>query len=236
MFAGGPLFWLWLNLMKARLPVVDSSSPTRFCSPWTLLVLFADLLLSACGEDAGVEPNLAPVVLARVDSVEITDLDFEEAIESLTGGRPLAATQKECRQKLQLLIDRQLLLLEVKKQGFYEDPEVMRQVEQWEREQLVLALQEAETGFSTSQWEEEELHEFFSGAGATRELRVGRLVFADSVRAAGALDDARRGLPFAELTTLHADGADAYVIDSGWLNLLALTDRRLVSLFPCPWM
>ena len=178
-----------------------------------------------------MEPNLAPVVLARVDSVEITDLDFEEALESLAGERPPAATLKECRKKLQLLIDRQLLLLEVKKEGFYEDPEVMRQVEQWEREQLVLALQETETGVSTSQWEEEELREFFSGAGATRELRVGRLVFADSVRAARALDDARRGLPFAELTTLHTDGADAYVNDSGWLNLLALADRRLVSLF-----
>ena len=201
--------------------------------PWLAVrlgVLSIVFVLAACGEDAG-EHVRGPVVLARVGDVGITDADFREALEKLSVGVAPAATLEEWRKKLQLLIDRQLLLLEVEKQGFLEDSEVMRWIEQWEREQLVADLVEAETGSSSSDWSEEELQEFFSGTGAGRELRVGRLVFADSVRATRALNDARKGVSFTELITLYTGAQVPGADDLGWLNLLALTDRRLASLF-----
>ena len=144
-----------------------------------------------------------------------------------------AWTLQKWRARFQLLVDRQLLLLEARRRNLYDDPEVVREVEAWETSRLTDLLIELEMGASL-QWGEEELGEFFSQSGAGRELRIGRLIFTDRTEAALALDRARNGMSYAQLHGLHSTPSGHPGPGGGdlrWLNPLTVREPRLLSLF-----
>ena len=198
--------------------------------PGSLAAAAAALLAAGC---ASTDKPREETALARVDTVEITDADFEEALKKLEGTDLPALTLKEWRSRFQLLIDRQLLLLEARRRNLFDDPDVSREVEAWETAHLTDLLVELEMGASL-QWGEEELREFFSQSGADRELRIGRLIFADRTQASAALVRAREGMSYAQLHTLYPNPSGQTGAGGGgmrWLNPLTVREPRLFSLF-----
>ena len=197
------------------------------CGPTRFLVAVA-LYCAGCGGTVDVERQ-APAVLARVDTSVITEVDFDEALSQWESDGASDTTTATWRQRLQLLIDRQLLILEARQLGFYDDPRVLREVEVWERSRVIPELLETEVG-DADRFTEDELHAFYYGAGANRELLVGRLVLEDSVRATAALRDVRAQMPFSRVIDVYAAAERRTLADSIWLNSLAITDGQLASL------
>lgn len=198
--------------------------------PVVLLALWSLLRLSACGPDE--EKTRVPAVLARVGAVEITDIACERAVDRLhaASGAP-TVTPEERRQRFQLLVDRELLLLEAHALGLDEDPRVQREMEAWERARLSEALLQAEMGAQLA-WDEEELKNFFAETGAGQEIRLSRLVLDDRARAVAALQKARSGEPFAQLVKAYTRPEQPYRHgDLGWLNPLTMGNPRLFFLF-----
>ena len=116
--------------------------------PASLAAAAAVLLAAGC---ANTDKPPEEIALARVDTVAITDADFEAALNKWNGTDFPASTLKEWRSRLQLLIDRQLLLLEARRRNLYDDPDVSREVEAWETARLTDLLVELEMGASL-QW------------------------------------------------------------------------------------
>ena len=198
--------------------------------PVVLLALWSLLRLSACAP--GEEKTREPAVLARVGAVEITDIACQRAVDKLraAGGDP-AVTSKERQQRFQLLVDRELLLLEARSLGLDEDPRVQREMEAWERARLIEVLLQAEMGAQLA-WDEEELKRFFAEIGAGQEIRLSRLVLDDRARAVAALQQARSGESFARLVEAHTRPEQPYRHgDLGWLNPLTMSNPRLSFLF-----
>ncbi len=93
-------------------------------------------------------------MLARVDTVEITDADFERALDKLDAGAgTVFRSLEEWRRQFQLLIDRELLTHQAREQGLEHHEQVRRQVEAWERARLIEALLSVEKGHTPS-WED----------------------------------------------------------------------------------
>ena len=187
-------------------------------------IVVGALLGSGCGP-AVEAPSRMPVVLARIDSSTINDVEFDEALSQWKEEGISIATPAQWRKRLQLLIDRRLLVMEARELGFYDDPRVLREAELLERSRLIPQLLGTETG-AAEPFTEDELHEFYYATGANRELLVGRLVLDDKASAAAALKDVRGQVPFARSADTYAAG----FADSIWLNRLAVGDERLGSL------
>jgi plastocyanin len=193
-----------------------------------LLFLVLALCNAGCGDRVDVEPQ-PPIVLARIDSLEVTDVEFDESMDQWEAD-PASATTAQWRQRLRLLIDRQLLILEARELGFHDDPRVLREVELWERSRIMAELLETEADSTTEGFTEEELHEFYYATGANRELLVGRLVLDDDALAAAALRDVRAQISFARVVETYAAAGQHVFADSLWLNGLSVTDDQLRSL------
>ena len=189
----------------------------------SLIIAFA-LCCAGCDREVDIAPQ-SPVVLARVDTAVVTEAEFDESLSQWQVD-PAAATPAQWRWRLQLLVDRRLLILEARELGFYDDPRVLREVDLWERSRIIPELLEKGAG-DAEPFTEEGLHEFYYGTGANRELLVGRLILDDAGRAAAALKDVSEEIPFARVAESYAAAGFA---DSIWLNRLAVTDDQLGSL------
>ena len=188
------------------------------------------LFLLACGETPEKEKDRESVLLARVGEMEITSVDFEQAMAKLDVSFSDMA-QEEWRQWLQLLIDRELLLLEARRLGLERNAQVEQEVNAWERARLIETLLQAEMGEQLS-WDEGELRAFFEETGAGREIRLSRLVLTDRAQVVATLQRARSGEPFAQLVAEHASSEQPYRHgDLGWMNSLNMSNPRLASLF-----
>lgn len=189
-------------------------------------LVLSTMVYWSCGPSQTV--SNAPVVLATVDAVEITDADFNAAAEKLGAGsaRPL----EDWRRQLQLLIDRQLLLLEGHQQGLDNAPQVLQALQTWERGKQIELLMKKQLG-SQLTWDDAQLSEFFAARGADREIRLSRLVLNDRNLALAVLARAKKGETFDRLIAEQGKRGQAYNGDLGWLNPLVATDPRLTSLF-----
>lgn len=172
----------------------------------------------------------APVVLATVATAPITDADFAAAVEKLGAGSARTRPLEDWRRQLQLLVDRQLLLLEGRQQGLDSAAPVVLALRTWERGKQIELLMKKQLGGQLS-WDEAQLAEFFAARGADREIRLSRLVLRDRNLALAVLQRARKGEAFDRLIAEQGKGSQAYNGDLGWLNPLVVTDPRLTSLF-----
>lgn len=184
--------------------------------------------LSACAP----EEEREPVVLAKVGAVEITDIACERAVDRLhASSGDSTVISEERQQRFQLLVDRELLLLEARTLELDEDTRVQREMEAWVRARLIEALLQAEMGAQLA-WDEEELKSFFAEIGAGQEIRLSRLVLDDRFQAVAALQKARSGESFARLVKAYTRPEQPYRHgDLGWINPLTMSNPRLSFLF-----
>ena len=193
------------------------------------LSLFCVVLLAAgCGQ--GAPPGSPDVLLARVDTVAITGADFEKAMARIDVSRD-DNTLEQWRHRLQLLIDRQLLVMEARKRGFHEDPRVLGEVAQWRRSRLLKGLIDREVGPRLA--DAEEVRDYFLLSGAGREVQAGRLEISGRARAEEALAHARKGgIRFEDLQARYGNPGPG---DAGghlrWLSPLSVREPLLRSLF-----
>ena len=192
------------------------------------LLFFAAVLAAGCGQAGPPDPP-PPVVLARVDTVAITAADFEQAVARIDVSGD-DNTLEQWRLRLQLLIDRQLLVMEARKRGFHDDPRLLGELAQWRRSRLLKGLIDREAG--TRLADEEEVRDFFLLSGAGREVQVGRLSISGRVRAEEALDLAREGgVSFEDLQARYGNAGQE---DAGghlrWLSPLSVSEPLLQSL------
>ncbi|MCY4604820.1 MAG: hypothetical protein OXE49_11365, partial [Gemmatimonadetes bacterium] len=144
--------------------------------------------LWACADAPPKESSSA--VLARVGEAEISERDFAAALEKLPASSE-AQTLADWRSQFQVLIDKELLLLEARAQGL--DEAVAGAVAIWERKELVEALLVREMGEQLA-YTEPELAEFFAESGAGREIRLRRLLVRERVVAMEMLRKAQNGV------------------------------------------
>jgi len=194
-----------------------------------LLPLWSLLLLTACAPEE--EKAREPSILARVGNVEITDIACEQVVDRLHASGNPAVTAEERRQRFQLLVDRELLLLEARELKLDEDPRVREEIQAWERARLIEALLQAEMGPQLT-WDEEELKSFFTEIGAGQEIRLSRLVLDDRARAVDALQKVRGGESIDQLVKAYSRPEQLYRHgDLGWLNPLTMSNPKLSFLF-----
>lgn len=188
----------------------------------TRLAAIVALLGAGCGGGAHVATG-PPVstALAQVDTSTVTESDFDAALTQWHSTDSPDPTASQWRQWLQRLIDRQLLIREARELGFYDDPALVRELEMWERSQMIAELIET----NAADYTDEELHEFYYGSGSNREILVGRLALNDEASAAAALAQVREHMSFARLVQTHAAGSRHTVVDSIWLNRLTIGDK-----------
>ena len=191
------------------------------------LLFFAAMLAAGCGQAGPPDPP-PPVVLARVDTVAITAADFEQAVARIDVSGD-DNTLEQWRLRLQLLIDRQLLVMEARGRGFHDDPRLLGELAQWRRSRLLKGLIDREAG--TRLADEEEVREFFLLSGAGREVQVGRLSISGRVRAEEAFDLARRGgISFQDLQARYGIAGPEDGGNLRWLSALSVSEPLLQSL------
>lgn len=194
----------------------------RFLLPYPTLLCTA---LLACSEEPKKKVR-APVVLARVGEVEITDIEFERSLAKLGEWGPTAKALEEWHRQFQLLIDKQLLLIEAAQQGI----DRQQEMKAWERLQLIEALLQADMAAQLS-WDEGELENFFRQKGADWEVRLSRLVLNNPAQAMEALQRFRKGETFERLIATYTVPDQLYSNgDIGWINPLSTNDPRLAPL------
>ena len=191
------------------------------------------LCLAALGvacDEVGSPDSRPAIVLVRVDTVAITDSDFERAVAKLdVSGAD--NTLEQWRRRLQILIDRQLLLIEARKRGFYDDPDLLSAVAQWRRSQLLKSLLDRQIGANRPG--EDEVRDFFLQSGAGREVEVGRLVIAGRARAEEAHHRARSGdVTFEDLRARYLPASDQASAGGHrrWLSTLSVKEPLLLAL------
>ena len=182
----------------------------EFLKPQTAILALG---LWAC---ADAPPESASAILARVGATEISEQDFAAALEKLPTGsaaQPLA----DWRRQFQVLIDKELLLLEAHAQGL--DETIAAAMAAWERKERVEALLAREMGEQLT-YTETELAEFFAESGAAREIRLRRWPVRDQAAAMKMLRKAQNG-----------EDLPGQWSESGWLNALNVGDARTAALF-----
>ena len=168
-----------------------------FCTrSWTrrlapLFLLYWLLLgLAACGQSSD---NAA--LLARVGSVEIAADDllaFEATLKDKNGAR------EDRRDLLQILVDREVLLLETRALGLDEDPETLRQLAQSETRALAEAMLRRRLAEQAAV-QQEEIEKAYSQAGWDVEMVVQEIFVPTAKQARLVLETLGQGTDFAEV-------------------------------------
>ena len=177
------------------------------------------LLAGGCAPEGEGAPEASPT-LARVGEQSITAADFEAALGKLaSSGGDEAADLEAWRKRFQLLVDKELLLLEARSLGLEDDSEVRGRVQGWARAHLTEAL--AETLMADRlRWDEAQLRSFVARRGGDRAARLWRLAVAE------------RGAALDLLARARKEGLQALgpAEDLGWVSPLDAKDGRLAAL------
>ena len=177
------------------------------------------LLVAGCGPSGQETPPESPT-LARVGDRSVRAVDFASALDRLAASSGDEAADIEVwRQRFQLLIDKELLLLEARSLGLEKDNEVRTRVQGWSRAHLTEALVGTLMA-DRLRWDEEQLRSFFARRGGDRAARLWRLAVTDRQAALDLLTRARK-------EGLQALGAAE---DLGWVSPLSAADGRLAAL------
>lgn len=130
----------------------------------------ATLALTACSDTA---PEQAPSqVIARVNKVEITMLQFNHALQTMGVAVPSETVRREVTRKL---IDREIAVQAANEAGMDKVPEVLLQLEEARREVLARAFAERIAGRATPPTTEEAERFYRSNPALFSERRIYRL-------------------------------------------------------------
>jgi EpsD family peptidyl-prolyl cis-trans isomerase len=156
-----------------------------FLLPTTLVA--AVLLLPACsGQTTGQQPSQ---VVARVDKVEITLLQFNSALKAMGVTVPSESVRREVTRKL---VDREIAVQAATQAGMDKLPEVLLQIEEARRDVLARAFAERTAARATPPTAEEAERFYRSNPALFSERRIYRLREAAFSIEVEQLDDIRR--------------------------------------------
>lgn len=182
------------------------------------------LLATGCTQIEDTAPGAT--VLAKVGSTSITSDDLDRVSERF--GTDGASDTDEWRRSLQLLIDKQLLLLEGQRLGLPESPGVRAVVQASYRRNLTEALLKRRYR-QRLEFSESQLQAWYDSTGAGLEIRVTRVVMGDRGAAVKALRQAAEGGRLQDLDIPADDVVSRR--DLGWLSRLTTPDPRMAPLF-----
>lgn len=152
------------------------------------------LLVAACnGTDEGV--------VARVGRHTITVQDYDRMAAKLLEGpfRDLEVLDDDSRrQMLDAMVDRELVLLEARRRGLDQNPEITSQL-RWLEEGLLLRTLYNREAVGEIEFTDTDLELYFYQNDFDQEIRVSSLACASEEDAAAILAELKRGVPFAEI-------------------------------------
>jgi hypothetical protein len=161
-----------------------------------------------------------------VGSISITSEDLDRVSERF--GTDGASNADEWRRSLQLLIDKQLLLLEGRRLGLHESRGVRAAAQASHRRNLTEALLEKRYPQHLT-LTDEHLQAWYDSTGAGLEIRVTRVVVGDRGAAVKVLRMVTKGGRLEDLDIAADDVVSRG--DLGWLSRLTTRDPRMAPLF-----
>ncbi len=182
------------------------------------------LLATGCSQSEDSAPGATE--LASVGSISITSEDLDRVSERF--GTDGASNADEWRRSLQLLIDKQLLLLEGRRLGLHESRGVRAAAQASHRRNLTEALLEKRYPQHLT-LTDEHLQAWYDSTGAGLEIRVTRVVVGDRGAAVKVLRMVTKGGRLEDLDIAADDVVSRG--DLGWLSRLTTRDPRMAPLF-----
>ena len=134
------------------------------------------ILLSSCYDNTAVKPiNNSPLV--HIGNETIGEKDFLLALEKLNDDVQ-SLTLSDWRQRLQVLIDNELMQIEAQRRQLHEDDKVKAAVKGWERDRIISILREkSNSGTLTPNLKQ--ITTFFETTGAANEIKLQRIDVTD---------------------------------------------------------
>ena len=181
------------------------------------------LSISSCNDGSTVR-STSNTPLVYVGDVTIGENDFLRALEKLDDDIQ-SLTLSDWRQRLQVLIDNELMLIEAKRRGLNEDAKVRAAVDSWERERVIGTLLQNNNKGDLAPTSAQ-IKNFFETTGAANEITLQRLDVMDQQTAFDILNRLESGADFTETATIN----NKRVLTTDWLNSL-MVDERYAPLF-----
>ena len=181
------------------------------------------LSISSC-DDGSTVISTSNTPLVYVGDVTIGENDFLRALEKLDDDIQ-SLTLSDWRQRLQVLIDNELMLIEAKRRGLNEDAKVKAAVDSWERERIIGKLLQNNNKGELSPTSAQ-IKNFFETTGAANEITLQRVDVMDQKTAFDILNQLESGADFTEIAKIN----NKRVLTTDWLNPL-MVDERYSPLF-----
>ena len=183
------------------------------------------LLFSSCNGGSNLKPE-SDSPLVQIGDTTISEKDFLRALNKLDDDIQ-SLTLKDWRQRLQVLIDNELMLNEARRRGLNEDAKVLAAVDSWEREQIIIKLLENKKGDLSPT--AEQIESFFETTGASSEIKLQRIDISNQHTALLILKQLESEADFTEV----AKNNNKRAMTTDWLNPL-MVDERYAPLFVLP--
>jgi hypothetical protein len=181
------------------------------------------LSISSCNDGSTVI-STSNTPLVYVGDETIGENDFLRALEKLDDDIQ-SLTLSDWRQRLQVLIDNELMLIEAKRRGLNEDAKVKAAVDSWERERVIGKLLQKNNKGDLSPTSAQ-IKKFFETTGAANEITLQRVDVMDQKTAFDILNRLESGADFTEIARIN----NKRVLTTDWLNQL-MVDERYAPLF-----
>ena len=180
-------------------------------------------MLSSCYDNTAVKPiNNSPLV--HIGNETIGETDFLIALEKLNDDVQ-SLTLSDWRQRLQVLIDNELMLIEAQRRQLHEDDKVKAAVKGWERDRIISVLREKSNSGMLNP-NPKQITSFFETAGAANEIKLQRIDIIDRQVAISIIEKLNNGNDFADI----AKKQNKRILTTDWLNPL-MVDERYAPLF-----
>jgi parvulin-like peptidyl-prolyl isomerase len=157
------------------------------------------LLLAGCGKDVN------ELVLARIGEATITVADFDASAAKvpIPRGRPTRDDPERIASFLETMVAKELLVLEARARGYFEDERLLAGLETRRRRNLFDDLDKKEIEAKVT-IDEQELRDIYANEKFDIEWRVSLIACATEDSARMAVERARAGEDFAELAKLFS--------------------------------
>lgn len=160
---------------------------------WLVVTALApSLLFTGCG-------SRNDIVVAKVGSKKITFGNFNRETAQLPQSEPASkGNVEEAKCNLQVLINKEVMLLEAKNQGLDTTPVVMSKLEKAKRQKVFEALHRRETSQEVKM-SEEAMRDYFTQNKLNEEIRISRIAVRDLEDARAVIEEIKKGVDFAQL-------------------------------------
>ena len=181
------------------------------------------LSTSSCNDGSTLK-STSSAPLVHVGDETIGEKDFLRALEKLDDDIQ-SLTLSDWRQRLQVLIDNELMLIEARRRELHKDAKVKAAVDGWERDHIIRKLREKDNK-GTLAPTPEQIKSFFETTGAANEIKLQRVDVMEQNVAFAILNQLNSGGEFADIAKTN----NKRILATDWLNPL-MVDERYAPLF-----